>query len=261
MDCMFDEWCEIDEIDHSKKKRLVSLSEKKAGRAAIQAELVEIVRSHYDELAQIAEDVKRLGFPGAAEILKVRLPRTKKARSGEMGEILATEFLEFFSAFRIPVRRLRYKDGREMALRGDDFLGIWKDNLTQLNFLKGESKSRISITKSTIADARKRLSDDDGRPTPISLLFVADRLLELDDGADKELGRQIRDEIGLKAVSSRRTTHGLFTLSGNAPVDALSEDLKGADSEHVHLSTTLCIEDHQEFIAKIYKEAGSLGDD
>ncbi len=44
-----------------------------------------------------------------------------------MGEILATEFIEFQTEFRIPVRRLRYKDGREMALRGDDFLGVNED--------------------------------------------------------------------------------------------------------------------------------------
>lgn len=260
MDCMFDAWCDINEAEHGKRKTLVTLGEKKAGRDAIKDELAKRVRSHYDDLEQIAEDVQRLGFPAAAKILKERLPRTPKARSGEMGEVLATEFMEYYTDFRIPVRRLRYKDGREMALRGDDFLGISEDEKSLLYLLKGESKSGINVTNAVIAAARRRLSDDSGRPTTISLLFVADRLLE-SNGADRALGRRLRDEVALNAVPPRRTTHGLFTLSRNTPNDALTDDLKTADQAHNHISVNLCIQDHQAFIANTYDEAGALGDD
>ncbi|HYC49457.1 MAG TPA: hypothetical protein VED01_28610 [Burkholderiales bacterium] len=118
---MFTDWCDIDEAAHGPSKTLVKLAETVDGRDAVKDQLVECVRSHYDDLDQIAEDVERLGFPSASALLKERLPRTARARSGEMGEILATEFVEFKTDFRIPVRRLRYKDGRELALRGDDY--------------------------------------------------------------------------------------------------------------------------------------------
>ncbi len=257
---MFDDWCEIGEAPHGDKKTLCRLSEKEHGRAAVKDQLVERVRCHYDDLEHIAEDIERLGFPGASAILKERLPRTPRARSGEMGEILATEFSEFQTGFRIPVRRLRYKDGREMALRGDDFLGVQEDEAKHLLFLKGESKSGQAVTNAVIADARERLSADDGRPTPISLLFVADRLLEA-DGDDKELGRRIRDETALKATLPERITHGLFTLSGNMPLDALENDLEATDAVHRHISVELHIQDHQAFIAELYQQAGNLGDD
>jgi hypothetical protein len=255
---MFDDWCTLTEIQKGNKKTIYELVEKAGGRAAIQKELVDRVRSHYDRLESIADDVKRLGFPNASLILKERLPRTSKARSGEMGELLATEFIEAFTAFRVPIRRLRYKDGREMALRGDDFLGVREDDKSQLYVLKGESKSRIAITKTVIAEARKRLTDDDGRPTPISLLFVADRLLE-SHGLDKALGVRLRDEVALKAIPSRRTTHGLFTLSGNSPNAALEDDILRADSSRTHVSANLRIKDHKAFIADVYKKAGDLG--
>lgn len=257
---MFDDWCEIDEEAPDERKTLVLLTEQAGGRAAVMEELVERIRSHYDELGRIAEDVERLGFPGAAEILRERMPRTVRARSAEMGEILATEFVEFQTEFRVPVRRLRYKDGREMALRGDDYLGVRVDEDDRLRYLKGEAKSGRRVTRPIIADARERLAQDDGRPTPISLIFVADRLLEGDE-AEEELGRRIRDEVVRRSVPARRIVHAIFALSGNAPEAALEADLDAADAAHSHLSASLHIEDHQAFVAQVYEEAGNLGDD
>ncbi len=257
---MLDEWLQIDEDQFDERKTLFRLTEKQGGRAAVADRIIERVRSHYDDLEHIADDVDRLGFPGASEILRERLPRTPRARSGEMGEILAIEFIEFQTGFRIPVRRLRYKDGREMALRGDDFLGIDDDEDERLSFLKGEAKSGQAVTNAVITDARDRLSKDDGRPTPISLLFVADRLLDA-EGDDKELGRRIRDEVARRTVPPQRISHGLFTLSGNVPQDALEDDLDAADEVHIHISANLHVQDHQAFIAEIYEEAGHLGDD
>jgi hypothetical protein len=52
------------------------------------------------------------------------------------------------------VRRLRYKDGREMALRGDDFIGAAYDPNDKLWLLKGEAKSNKTLDKTTITNAR-----------------------------------------------------------------------------------------------------------
>jgi hypothetical protein len=256
---MFDNWCHIGETARRENKKLCLLEEKAGGRAAIMDEIVERVRSHYDKIEEIAEDVERLGFPGASAILGERLPRTQRARSGELGEIIATEFIEFYTGFRIPVRRLRYKDGREMALRGDDFIGVSEDDNERLLFLKGESKSRNALSNAVVTDARQKLSADDGRPTPISLLFVADRLLEDENGDHQELGRRIRDEVALKTVPPQRIMHGLFALSGNTLRAILEDDLEMADGAHSHISVGFHVVRHQAFIAEIYEKAGDLG--
>lgn len=256
---MIEEWLDIEEADHGERKRLYMLAEKDGGRTAVQADLIGRVRGHYDDPKNIADDIEELGFPGAARILRERMPRDAKKRSGEVGEILAAEFIEHQTGFRIPVRRLRYKDGREMALRGDDFLGIEEAD-GNLNYLKGEAKSGLKMGGGVITDARTRLGDDDGRPTPISLLFVADRLLEGDED-DKALGRQIRNEMGRRSILARQVSHGLFTLTGNDLRAELEADLDGAKSDHGYVSVNLRINDHQEFIAWIYKEAENLGDD
>ena len=128
---MFDDWCEIRERERG-RKQLCGLRERPDGRRAVRNEFIDRVRSHYDKLERIADDVERLGFPGASAILKERMPRSPRARSAEIGEIIATEFIEHHTGFRVPVRRLRYKDGREMALRGDDFLGVDEDSRARI---------------------------------------------------------------------------------------------------------------------------------
>jgi hypothetical protein len=138
---LFDAWCNLDETK-DKRKRLWLLTERDGAREDIQAELADAMRSHYDRQERIAEDVDRLGYAAAAKILKAVLPQGAKARSGDLGEILATELVEEKTEFTVPIRRLRYKDGREMALRGDDFIGVGFDDDNRLWLLKGESKSR-----------------------------------------------------------------------------------------------------------------------
>lgn len=256
---MIEDWLDIEEADHGERKRLFMLVENQGGRDAVEADLIDRVRGHYDDPKNIVDDIEELGFPGAANILRERMPRDAKKRSGEVGEILATEFVEHQTGFRIPVRRLRYKDGREMALRGDDFLGIEGEGRS-LSYLKGEAKSGRNMGGGVITEARVRLGYDDGRPTPISLLFVADRLLEGNE-ADEALGRQIRNAMGRRTIRSQQVTHGLFTFTGNDRRAELEADLDGVDGNHGYISVNLRIEDHQEFIAWVYEEAENLGND
>lgn len=256
---MIENWLDTEQEEYGARKHLYMLVEKEGGRAAVQADLIDRVRSHYDDPRNIADDIEELGFPGAADILRERLPRDAKKRSGEVGEILATEFMEHQTGFRIPFRRLRYKDSREMPLRGDDFLGIEQAD-GRMRYLKGESKSGVNMAGGVITEARTRLGYDDGRPTPISLLFIADRLLEGTE-AEQALGRSIRNEVGRGAIRARDVTHGLFTLTGNDRRAELEDDLDDAPDDHGHVSVNLRIIDHQEFIAWIYAEAENLGDD
>jgi Cap4 SAVED domain len=258
---LFKKWCNATKAENKRKRYWIYI-ERDGGRDEIREALAEKIRSHYERLERIADDVARLGYTVAAEILRSELPQTPKARSGDLGEILATELVEEEIGLRVPVRRLRYKDGRNMAMRGDDFIGAgYGAEHSELWLLKGEAKSNKVLGKSTVAKARKVLDRDNGRCTPDSLLFVANRLLESDDEEDVELGRTIRDEVGLKALRPDRIDHMLFTMSGNGPHTSLKEDLEAAGTNRDHYVVNLHIEDHQDFILEMYKEAENLGDD
>ena len=256
---LFDDWCDCDE-QAAGPKRLLRFTEKTGGRNAIAEAFPDLIRSHYDRLERISDDIKNLGYPGAAAIMAERLPRSTRARSGDLGEIVATEFAEEKLGFTIPVRRLRYKDGREMALRGDDFIGVRTDEADQLFLLKGESKSRATLNAATISEARAALTRDNGRATPISLLFVADRLIDA-GGEDEKLGKKLRTEVAARVVPPERIGHVLFTLSGNGAPQALLDDFAAAEVDRSQAVANLHIVDHQAFIAASYEKALELGDD
>ena len=254
---LFEDWCEIRRADSGKDKRLWRLVERAGGRKSISDRLPDLIRSHYDELERISEDVRSLGYPAAAAILSERLPQSTRLRSGELGEILATELVEEMTRFVVPIRRLRYKDGREVPLRGDDLIGIHITNDGNLFLLKGEAKSRTILGPAAIAEARKALTRDAGRPTAVSLLFIADQLMASDD----ERGKILREEVATRAVPRARLHHMLFTMSGNQTPAALAADLASADDGRTHIAVHLRITDHQEFIRTAYEGALTLGND
>ena len=66
---LFDSWCNHNR-EKKERKRFWTLMEKEGGRLAIQKLLAGTIRSHYDRLDRIADDVARLGYKGAAEILR-----------------------------------------------------------------------------------------------------------------------------------------------------------------------------------------------
>lgn len=254
-------WCESTKQE-DERKHYWTYVEKDGGRHQVRDDLAEIIRSHYDRLERIAEDAKRLGYEVASEILKTAMPQTPKGRSGDLGEILATELVEEEIGLRVPVRRLRFKDGRNMAMRGDDFIGAGYDSAGEkLWLLKGEAKSNKVLGKTTVTSARKVLNRDNGRCTPDSLLFVANRLLESKDPGDNALGRNLRDEVGLKALRADRIDHMLFTMSGNGPHASLKADLDAAGTIRDQYVVNIHVKDHQAFIASMYLEAEDLGDE
>ena len=256
---LFEDWCDQDE-EGDGSKRLWKLTEKEGGREAVRDRFYEAVRSHYDDLARMADSVEALGYDDASAILRMRFPQSARARSGELGELIACELIDEKLDYRIPVKPLRYKDGREMALRGDDFIGIGYDEDDDLCLLKGEAKSRATLGATTITEARTMLRKHGGRPDPTSLIFVMDRLLE-GQGDDRALGVALREEIARRAVPASRIEHVLFTLSGNAPPAALATDLAAADNIRTHTVINFRINGHQAFIGAVYEEAGILGDD
>ncbi|UAY53207.1 Hachiman antiphage defense system protein HamA [Ferruginibacter albus] len=255
---IFNEWCDQKRED-DKKTSLWTVSEKANIRDKIFPKLLPIVRSHYEDLTRIADALSELGYKKAEKILKGRMPQTATARSGDLGEILATEFAEEAFDFTIPIKRLRYKDGRDMPLRGDDFIGIRYNEKEGLFLLKGESKSRLKLTKTVITEARTVLNKDNGRCTPISLSFVYDRLLDSTDDDDKKLGKILRNEVANDALPPSKITHALITFSGNSPIELLRSDLKAADAKRSQNVVNIYIPDHVNFIKLTFEKAQKLG--
>ncbi|MEW8193201.1 MAG: Hachiman antiphage defense system protein HamA, partial [Candidatus Thiodiazotropha sp.] len=185
---------------------------------------VDIVPGHYASPEKIARLFEKLGKEAVAEFLRTNLPTKRSLRSGDLGEIFATEYIDERTEFSAPVKRLRWKDHREMAMRGDDVIGIRLPGQGErIRFIKVEAKSEASLKTRTIANARDALDGDDGLPSSHALSFMSQRLLEMgqEDLSDAIDRAQLRDGINTGQVS-----HMLFAFSGNDPGSFLRADLE-----------------------------------
>lgn len=227
-------------------------TERPGTRAGVHTTLRQLVADQYVSPQITADRLIELGAPATAALLREQMPKTKRARSGDVGETLAAELVERRLGLRVPVRRLRYKDGREMALRGDDLVAVAELSGIQLRFLKGESKSRTSLTPTVITEAANGLDKDDGRPSRHSVLFVAMRLRELGDASDKDLAARLELAV-TQGFKGHKLEHLLFSLCGNDPQHHLSTHLTAHHRRRtVRHAVAVRITDHQAFIKSLY---------
>jgi hypothetical protein len=207
------------------------------------------VPDHYASPERIAKILKQYGKKKAAKYLLQKIPTSVKTRSGDLGEILATEYIDDCTGYKAPIRRLRWKDNREMSMRGDDVIAVVAPtNSHPLKLLKAEVKSRAALKTKTIEEAREGLNRNGGLPSPHALEFVADRLLEI---GNEKLADAITLAL-LNGISPKQVTNLLFTLSENAPDAFLIADLKGCSGHAAQISVGLRIPTHQKFIAAVF---------
>lgn len=235
------------------KHPLHLMTEQAGVRASVLDDVRAVVRTHYVSPEIAAQRVADLGAPTTAKILRELLPKSKAARSGDFGEVLATEVAEQTLGFTVPVRRLRWKDGRNMALRGDDIVGVRvAPNGTLVGLLKGESKSYARLTDGVIEKAAEALDRDRGRPGRHAVLFIATRLRETGKDADAALAAQLEAAV-VAGFSGSTVEQFLFALTGIDPSTLLSTHLTGASKKkRPRHAVGVQIADHADFIRLLF---------
>ena len=220
------------------------LQEKDGARGQAFPFLCEAVKHHLIG----AEILERLNFSDAAEAIRGRIPTEKKTRSGDLAEILATDYVNEWGPFMVPLNRLRYKDDRDLPMRGDDIIGL-DLSAAPPRILKAEVKSRESLSQSVVEQACNSLDANEGRPKPASLSFTSMRLRE----QNKEDLAKIVEQLQNSDVDASRMTHLVFTLSGNNPSEALRVHAiaRGAVADRRFVG--FVIGDHQDFIKKVFE--------
>ncbi|MFZ1546781.1 MAG: Hachiman antiphage defense system protein HamA [Candidatus Nitrotoga sp.] len=207
----------------------------------------------YTSEARLANLLKNLGKAKTAKFIETSLPTTKSVRSGDLGEILGVAYLNEFTKFNLQVKRLRWKDHRNMAMRGEDILAFAVAPGTgKLSILKGEAKSRNALNTATVKAARKSLAANKGRPSAHALSFLATRYFEMGDA----IMTNLLDRAQLnERVEPSQVTHLIFTLSANNPTMMLRTDLANYNGSIDQLSVGLRVEKHQEFIKSVFEKA------
>lgn len=185
----------------------------------------------------------------AAAIIANSLPSNKKTRSGDLGELLATEYIKSETSFVVPLNKLRWKSDRQMPMHGNDVIGV-DPSAKPLRVLKGECKSRAAFAKAVVDEAVQSLDLHDGRPNPSTLAFIAKRLYE--EGRDDE-ANMFRDLQCAGAIAARNTIHMVFVLSGNDPSNHLANGPKSKHSGIKRENAAIMISGHGAFVTEVYE--------
>jgi hypothetical protein len=248
----FNDWCLSVDAPVGNHFRRVMTGQAANLQVGIQATAA-IVPGHYASEEHVARALARLGKPASAALIQGKLPTTKAIRSGDLGEIYATEWIDAHSrGYRAPIKRLRWKDHRNMAMRGEDVIGILQDPQTQrLHFLKTEAKSRATLTAQVLVEARAGLDKDGGLPSAHALSFISARLLDLDN---LPLADAIDDALLKHGIPLQNVRHLLFTFSGNAPDAMLAASLQAYPGQVKQWGIGLRVEGHAAFIGAVYDQ-------
>jgi hypothetical protein len=119
----FDELCQLaGDVVNGHNLNLLVVGDGKIAKA--KATIATVVPGHYASPARIADILDKLGKHKTAKYVREKLPLSPKIRSGDLGEILATEYVDAHTLFKAPIKRLRWKDHREMSMRGDDLIAV-----------------------------------------------------------------------------------------------------------------------------------------
>lgn len=248
----FNDWCSSDTAAVGNHGLRILTGEPAKLTAGIEATAA-VVPGHYASEEQIARVLDRLGKPAAAALIQEKLPTTKRMRSGDLGEIFATEWIDAHSnGYFAPVKRLRWTDHRDMPMRGDDVIAILADpQSNRLRFLKAEAKSRVTLTAQALADARAGLNKDGGCPSSHSLAFISARLVDL---GNLPLADAIDDALLKHGIPTEHVRHLLFTFSGNAPDALLAASLQDYDGTVPQWAVGLRVEGHAGFVGAVYEQ-------
>lgn len=245
----FLEWCdEAEEAVSSHKLR--RLSAHPAKYVQVVDTLAKAVPEYYTEPSRIADLLKKLGKDAVATYVEQKLPTKAPIQSGDLGEILCNAYVLEATPFNLGIKRLRWKDHRNMSMRGEDVLAFSLSPGNTLKILKAEVKSRATMQTAVIDEARKALSANNGLPSPHAISFVADRLNAagdtiLGDALDKA---QLKDGIKLPQIS-----HMLFTFSGSDPFNLLKTNLQAYAGVVPQHYVALRVKTHQVFIKAVFE--------
>ena len=206
-----------------------------------------ILPQSYATNQNLSRIAKRRGKNGVAKLLNNKMPKTKGSRSGDMGEILGTAYVNTVLGYKTGPSRLIQRDHQEWALRGDDVLGARLDG-SAVELVKVEAKSRVKARESAIISARQGLQRNGDLASPHSLTQFAERLLETDEA----LSDAINDLLQENGVRPQQLMHVMFIFTQNDPTTHVNSDLKSYNGSVTQTTVTVRVKAHQDFIANSY---------
>ncbi len=244
----FSPWCDPpkDEAVGKHTSRVLVSNDDALGIDAV----VTVMPRVYAKTKNLKRIAKRHGKKGVAKLLSNKAPATQRGRSGDLGEILGTAYVESAMGYSTGPSRLIERDHQEWAMRGDDVLGA-RLNGRRVELVKVEAKSRATARKAVIAEAREGLRRNGDLASAHSLTQFAERLLETDEA----LSDAVNDLLQNDGLRPGQIAHLMFIFAGNHPMTHIRDDLNAYAGGVTQTIVTVQVGAHQDFIRKSYDAA------
>jgi hypothetical protein len=238
---LFSKWLKLSTQDEN----VAVFTEHPAGRASGLAAVRKLLGDHFVGETTI---LQAGGYTKAAAVIANSLPADKRTRSGDLGELLATEYIDAQTEFIVPIRKLRWKSDRQMPMHGNDVVAV-DPAKTPVRVLKAECKSRAAFGAAVVKEAAEGLDKDGGRPNPSTLAFITKRLYEEGRDAEADLYRDLQCN---GAITPKQVTHLIFGLCGNDPEVHFKSAPKPKRAGIKRKTAAIVITDHAAFVKKVF---------
>ncbi len=183
--------------DYGDGIRHLPVRERSSARKLVLDHLGRAIVDHHFNQKKVANHLKKLGYEATALELRMRLPKDHRTRMGNFGEVVASEHLVQAHGYHMPVLKLRYRDHKDLPMRGEDILALKLDaDGRVLCLCIGEAKAVKAFSSTVVAKAHARLAKT-YHPRPETLSLVTEVLYERgEDGLAEEL-----DDIQVRLAS------------------------------------------------------------
>ncbi len=218
-------------------------------RPSVLKEFGALIGDHFVGEATI---LKMGGYAQAAETIVNSLPTSKRTQSGDLGELIATEYVDAQTPYRVPIRKLRWKSDRQMPMHGNDVVAVVPSS-NPVRAVKVECKSRAAFAAAVVEEAANTLDAHDGRPNPSTLAFITKRLYEENRDTEADVYKRLQAD---GALTARQITHVIFALSGRDPSNLLSAAPKPKKAGIRRNAVAVVVDDHADFVAAVYATHG-----
>ncbi|EAT60132.1 HamA C-terminal domain-containing protein [Chlorobium ferrooxidans] len=180
------------------------------------AAMREFLRTHHSRPEDLERDrLRREAYARQGLTLPLtRFPTNPKTRKGNWTEVLLCEYVTASCNADLPVYRLRYNPNVDQSMKGDDVLAF-DLNAHPIRIIVGEAKFRGASSKKAVTDIIESLERSFRGGLPVSLQFVANRLIV---ERNEALGRRIEECADLFVRNRLRIDHvGLLASNHLAP--------------------------------------------
>lgn len=244
----FEDWCNIDDENVNHHRRVIITAYDSMLEVGIK-NIALVVPIHFNAAADTFDE---LGKKEAAKTMRIMTSDEPNIRLGNLGEIIATEWVNSDSCEYFTPLRFRFVPNPNVSPPGNDIIGFKKvDTYPRINFLKGEVKSHENMSSGTINGARSSLDKHGGSPAPSSMLFTLN-ILRADDKYSA-LVEAIKDALSDNyQAPSAYVSHLIFTFSSNAPEKYFKESLESYSGLTQQIYVGLHVKDYQYFVNKVY---------